>query len=388
MHQEEQGSHPPALDTSVIDALRSALPVVADRAVATIVEEVPSYTSAFTGHMGRTIRVAVEQALGGFLTIAGRQGARTPLAPALDGAYQLGRGEARSGRSMEALLAAYRIGARVSWHELSRVALANQIAAAQLAEFAELVFAYIDQLSSASARGHASELESAGRIRQRNLERLARSLLNGSGPDAAVAAAERAEWEIPGALTCVLAPDPQSAQVMTRLDPLALAVPDDVIDVPLGTTALLVPTRQGAGARAALLSSLRGSDAVVGPSVPWLEAPTSLVRALRCQGLALGGLVDADAHLPALVLNADVSARADLRDEVLAPLEDVRAATADKLTETLRAWLLHQGRREAIADALFVHPQTVRYRVAQLREIYGERLDDPEFVLAATVALG
>ena len=49
--------------------------------------------------------------------------------------------------------------------------------------------------------------------------------------------------------------------------------------------------------------------------------------------------------------------------------------------ETLRAWLLCRGRREEVAGLLHVHPQTVRYRVGQLRELYGERLDDPESVL-------
>ena len=79
---------------------------------------------------------------------------------------------------------------------------------------------------------------------------------------------------------------------------------------------------------------------------------------------------------------------ADLRARVLAPLDELRPGTAEKLADTLRAWLLHQGRRDDIAAALFVHPQTVRYRMGQLRDLYGDRLDDPETVLALTVALG
>ena len=35
-----------------------------------------------------------------------------------------------------------------------------------------------------------------------------------------------------------------------------------------------------------------------------------------------------------------------------------------------------------------MHAQTVRYRMGQLRELYGDRLDDPETVLALMVALG
>ena len=59
-----------------------------------------------------------------------------------------------------------------------------------------------------------------------------------------------------------------------------------------------------------------------------------------------------------------------------------------KLTETLRSWLLHHGRREAVAAELFVHPQTVRYRMGQLREVFGDRLEDPDTILELTIALG
>jgi DNA-binding PucR family transcriptional regulator len=78
---------------------------------------------------------------------------------------------------------------------------------------------------------------------------------------------------------------------------------------------------------------------------------------------------------------------ADLRAQVLGPLDDLRPATRQKLAETLLAWLLHQGRRDDVAAALFVHPQTVRYRMGQLRELYGDRLDDPATVRDLTIAL-
>jgi len=34
-----------------------------------------------------------------------------------------------------------------------------------------------------------------------------------------------------------------------------------------------------------------------------------------------------------------------------------------------------------------VHPQTVRYRMTQIRELFGERLNDPTTVMELTVAL-
>jgi hypothetical protein len=374
------------LDDALVEVLRGELAVVAERAVASIIDEVPSYAGALSGPMGSTIRNAVQLALGGFLTLATRDGESPPMGPALEGAYQLGRGEARSGRTMEALLAAYRIGARVSWRDMSRTAVEEGIDAGQLSRFAELVFAYIDELSAASAAGHTDELESTGRLRQRNLERLARALITGAAPDAVVSAAERAGWVPPAELIAVLLPESQAAHASTLIDADTLQPVEDLPGIPDGRALLLVPSA-GSASRAALLRSLRSTSAVVGPSVPWLEAARSHQRAARAVTLDLSGVVDVDAHLAALVLGADPDTRADLRAQVLAPLAAQRPSTAEKLTETLRSWVLNQGRRDAVAAELFVHAQTVRYRVQQLRELYGERLEDPQFVLEATLAL-
>ena len=121
------------LDPAVADALRRRLAEVADSAVLSIVEEVPSYAGAWSGRMGEVIRNAVQLALGGFLTLATRQDADAPKAPAIEGAYQLGRGEARSGRTVEALLSAYRIGARASWREMADTAVGAGVDSGPLA---------------------------------------------------------------------------------------------------------------------------------------------------------------------------------------------------------------------------------------------------------------
>src|ERR671916_2882743 len=102
---------------------------------------------------------------------------------------------------MDALLAAYRVGARVAWRHMARSGVRAGLTAEQLARFAELVFAYIDQLSAASAAGHSDELATSGRVRERYLERLANHLLGGGDIDDLVAAAERADWTPPRTLT-------------------------------------------------------------------------------------------------------------------------------------------------------------------------------------------
>ena len=378
--------HGPLLPDEAVAEIRLRLPAVADRVVAAIVDEVPSYEGAFSGSMGETIRNAVQIALGGFLSLAtGRRGSdpRTPAAPAVEGAYQLGRGEARSGRSTDALLSAYRIGARVSWHEMSTTAVHNGVDAETLVSFAELVFAYIDELSAASVAGHTDELATTGRVRQRLLERIAHHLLTGAPAETAIKAAERADWKAPTTLTAVIVPESQVRPVLSALSSRTLQAAEapGLDDAAL----LLVPDAHGRR-RSALLRALQDRDSTAGPPRPWLEVQSSYARALRARELGIGP--DTEARLTELVLTADREALADLRAQALAPLKDVRPATAEKLAETLRAWLLHLGRREAVADALFVHPQTVRYRMGQLRELYGEKLDDPEFALLLIVALG
>jgi hypothetical protein len=340
--------------------------------------------------MGDNIENAVQMALAGFLRLAARgrtTDAGTPLSPALEGAYALGRGEARSGRSADALLSAYRVGARVAWRELAETAVEAGVPADMLASFAELVFAYIDELSAASVAGHADELETTGRVRQRYLDRLALGLLRGDPADILIAAAERADWQPPKTLTAVVLANAQVRAVLGLLDPRTLSAVGEPVSLPEGSSVLLVPDA-GGRARARLLRTVSRRGAVAGPARPWLVVDASYERAIRALSLHTGDATyDTEEHLADLILAADPEAVGDLRDRVLQPLASLRPATRQKLAETLRAWLLYQGRRDDIAAALFVHPQTVRYRMGQLRELYGDRLDDPATIRDLTLAL-
>jgi hypothetical protein len=380
------------LDPRLLDLLRRRLPEVATHTIAAVTDEVPSYAGAFGGPMGDNVENAVQMALAGFLRLAARGRVvdqAQPLSPALEGAYALGRGEARSGRSADALLSAYRVGARVAWRELAETAVEAGVPADMLADFAELVFAYIDELSAASVAGHADELETSGRVRQGYLDRLAFGILRGDPADALVAAAERADWTPPKTLTAVILPSAQVRPVQGLLDPRTLSSVGEPASLPDGLGVLLVPDVGGL-ARTRLIRTLTGRSAVAGPARAWLAASSSYNRALRALDLRPDdeATYDTEEHLADLVLTADRDAVADLRTRVLAPLADLRPATQQKLAETLRAWLLHQGRRDDIAAALFVHPQTVRYRMGQLRELYGEGLDDPLTIRDLTLALG
>lgn len=379
------------LHPEVAVALEGVLPRMAERTVAAIIAEVPAYTDPFRGRMGQNIENAVQASLGAFLRLATRGGdsATDPaVVAALDGAYELGRGEARDGRSIDALLAAFRVGARVAWRELSATAVAAGLPAQVVARFAELTFAYIDELSASSVAGHSDELATAGRVRQRHLDLLGRQLLAGEDPETLRASAETAAWPPPEMLTAVLVPAAQMSRTATVLNPTSLQLTEGLpgLDPPESWGVALVPEADGSG-RPALLAALAGRTAVVGPARPWTAVRASYLRAVRARRLA-PGLVDTDEHLVELVLRADEESAEDLRRRALAPLAGLAAGPAERLAETLRSWLLNQGRRDAVAAELFVHPQTVRYRMNQIRELYGDRLTDPDVVLELTVALG
>ncbi|MCG5119579.1 helix-turn-helix domain-containing protein [Streptomyces sp. WA1-19] len=364
-----------ALDEATVTALRAALRTTADEVVQAIIDEVPPYANALSGRMGVTIRRAVRTALGHYLDLASGNAAGGDGG---DAAYELGRGEVRDGRSMDALLSAYRVGARVAWRCLAAGAVSAGLPAAEVAKFAELTFAYIDELSAASAAGHADQLAAWGRAHERHLEHLARDLLAGVSPDALLVSAQRAGWQPPDSLTAVLLPAAQARPVYRALDPGTLVLDD----LPDATGVLLVPDAD----RSHLLRQLSGRTAVVGPARPWTHASASYARAVRARSLS-PDIRDTEGHLPELVLSADADAFADLRARALAPLRALPAATAERLEGTLRAWLLHQGRRDEVAAALFVHPQTVRYRMAQLRELFPD-LASPDRVLELTLAVG
>jgi DNA-binding PucR family transcriptional regulator len=102
---------------------------------------------------------------------------------------------------------------------------------------------------------------------------------------------------------------------------------------------------------------------------------------------AATGLIVADDHLADLLLAADPRVAADLAAARLAPLSELADGPRARLTETLAAWLDRPGQVQGIAVALGVHPQTVRYRVRQLRDLFGDRLEDPDARFELSLAL-
>jgi len=149
-----------------------------------------------------------------------------------------------------------------------------------------------------------------------------------------------------------------------------------------GGTALLGDP-SAPGLRAQLERAASAATAALGPAVPLLAAAASARRAqsllelVDAGAIEGSGLVAADEHLASLATHGDPGVLRDLAAARLTPLTDETPASRARLTATLRAWLDHQGEVGRVAAELHVHPQTVRYRLARLRELFGEALDDP-----------
>jgi hypothetical protein len=383
-------------------ALWPLLPDLADEVIAAIGAEVPIYARPLEGNFGLGVRRGTQDALKGFLELLEGGQDRLAANSTRDGAdghrrvsFELGRGEVRQGRSLDALLAAYRVGARVTWRRCGAVASRLGLGGDDLVRLGELVFAVIDVLSAAAAEGYAREQsERAGELDRRR-RRLGALLLAGGSSEATLEeAAAAAAWRPPQRLSAVVASRPELLRPLLA-EPTALPAAEDQLAV------ALVEDAEAPGRRALLEGVLDATtpaagDAstpmAIGPAVAWQEVHRSVARAVAALGLLQNGVVPhgpvwtSDVLVP-LVLHADPTVGADLVERVLAPLEELPAPTADRLADTLAVWLALAGARGAVAERLHVHPQTVRYRLGQLRELFGEDLDDPDRRFALMVAL-
>jgi len=141
------------------DVLRPVLPGLANEMIAAIAREVPGYARAMEGEFGQVLRLGVEVALNRFVDLLADP---EPDAAGSRRTYvDLGRGEFQAGRSLDALLAAYRVGARLAWRRFVDAGVAGGLSPNAIYALGEAIFAYIDELSAESAEGYAEEQTAA-----------------------------------------------------------------------------------------------------------------------------------------------------------------------------------------------------------------------------------
>jgi PucR C-terminal helix-turn-helix domain len=407
-----------AVPPEAAEVLRPVLPGLADETIAAIAREVPGYARAMEGAFGQVVRLGVEVAFNRFVDLL-----EDPEPDATESRrtyVDLGRGEFHSGRSLDALLAAYRVGARLAWRRFVEAGVAGGLSPPAIYALGEAIFAYIDELSAESAEGYAEEQTAAAGESERRRRRLVRLLAQDppAGQEAIRTAAAAAVWTLPrGDLAAlVAATEEDGAPGEALLDSIAARLARRLGEGAIGAEAfgaalVFVPDPDAPGRRRRLEAAVEERPATLGPTVDWPRSGTSARRAIATQRLAatgrlpapragsaagssadadspaVTGLLVADDHLADLLLAADAAVAADLAASRLAPLDDLPDGPRARLRETLAAWLDRPGQVQAVAAALGVHPQTVRYRVRQLRDLFGDRLEDPDARFELALAL-
>lgn len=376
-----------SLPASVADLIEPQLEAVTAEILATIAGEVREYARPLEGRFGRGIRTGVGEALKQFVALIRDPDAGRGLGREVYVA--LGRGELRQGRTLDSLQAAYRVGARVAWRHLARVGREAQLDSEVLSLLAEAIFAYIDELSADSVDGYAAAQSESEDVRRRRRHELVTLLMR--EPAAALedvrAAARAAGWKLPRKVATLACGEDDLAAIVRRLpagtpsagfEELGCVLVGDPAGPGRGSE-----VKRAVGKRAAALGPVNGPESV---RESWRLAKAGLA-ARESGALSPGELLIAEDHLADLLLLEGRGLTARIAAQRLAPFESLTPNARERMRETALAFVRHGGNSVEMATELHVHPQTARYRVARLRELLGDQLDDPDARFELEIAL-
>jgi PucR C-terminal helix-turn-helix domain len=376
-----------SLPDSVADLIEPELAAVSGEIVTAIGREVPEYARPLEGSFGRGIRTGVGEALSQFVALIRRPDAGRGLGREVYVA--LGRGELRQGRTLDSLQAAYRVGARVAWRRIAAAGRRAELDPEVISTLAEAIFAYIDELSADSVDGYAAAQSETEELRGRRRYELAALMMREPPAPAADlrAAAQAAGWRVPHHLAALACAESELAQIARRLPTDSLVTRID------GLGCVLLPDVEGPGRLPGVERAVAGAAAALGPvdepgqlRQSWRLAMVAL-RALEAGAIGADGVIRAEDHLAELLLfeGSDLAQR--IASRRLAPFEALTEKARERMRETALAYLRQRGNSVAMAADLHVHPQTARYRVARLRELLGDQLDDPDARFELEIAL-
>src|SRR5487761_504611 len=263
------------------------------------------------------------------------------------------------------------------------------------AELREAVLTYAREIAFSAALVYARTAEARGAWDARLEALVVDSLVRGETEETLHSWASALTWSsspvtviagmVEGEETETLIDDLRTHAKRARLDLLAGVQGSRLVVLLGGTDDPLSAAERFAGRFGA-------GPLVVGPAVPDLRSATVSARA------ALAGLraaaawpdaprpVTADELLPERAVDGDADARAELIAQVYEPLLAGGAA----LVDTLTTYLDQGSSLEATARMLFVHPNTVRYRLRRVTELTGYTPSDGRdaFALWAAIILG
>jgi hypothetical protein len=233
------------------------------------------------------------------------------------------------------------------------------------------------EIAFSAARVYARAAESRGAWDARLQALLVDALLRGDSSDVLASRAAALGWADAPPVSVVVGRSPGGdiAAVMHAVYRSARRASVEVIGGVHGDR-LVVVLGGAADAMATaerLLASFGEGPVVVGPAVPSLDQATDSARAALAGFRAAAAWpgaprpVAADDLLPERALAGDTEARRMLRHDAYGAV----ARAGGGLLETLDAFFAAGGVLESAARALYVHPNTVRYRLKRIAEVTG-----------------
>lgn len=304
-----------------------------------------------------------------------------------------GQDRARVGIPLSALMDAYNIGFQTQWDRLSE--LADQDGTngpAAMAAAAYLVKAY-DQTMHAMMRAYRDQMRIQIRSEEQRRSVLVQALLEGTLDTTTLwEAADLLRLPHTGTYVVIAAhvsdlghhalPEIESGLGEIGIDSAWRLMRD----MEVGVASLSRPHQLDG-----LVATLTAGNGRVGISPPYDDLRAT-AQALRLARIALRGSV---AGQQVVVFGQDPLTSAAAIDQEIMPriargvfagLDDLPTTDRATLLATFGAWLDNAGSAEATAKQLYVHPNTVRYRLRRLEERTGRTLSDPRRLAELSLA--
>ncbi len=268
--------------------------------------------------------------------------------------------------------------------------------AAERVPLTEAVLRYGREIAFAAATSYAAAAEARGAWDARLEALVVDGVVRGDAEESLYSRAAALGWDLAAEATVLVGnpPSEDPPQVVFGVRSRAARIGRPVLLSVQGSRLVVVlagstePTG-GPDVLARMADAFGPGPVVAGPTV------TSIAEAHRSAADALSGLravvgwpgaprpVRSTDLLPERALAGDPEAEWQLVDRVARPLEDAGSA----LLDTVDTYLEVGGVLEACARRLYVHPNTVRYRLRRVTELTGRNPNDPRDSLVLRVAL-
>jgi sugar diacid utilization regulator len=255
------------------------------------------------------------------------------------------------------------------------------------------VLRYAREVAFATAEVYARAAEARGAWDARLEALVVDSVLRAEADEAVQSRASALGWAQRGGVTVVLGavPSPRSPDLFEEVRRAARSKGMDALCATQGDRLVVIlgGVEDADKAASAVVRFFGEGPVVVGPRSEDLNSGHASARAALSGLRAASGWPDAprpvatDDLLPERVLAGDGHARRHLVEEVYVPLRQAKGT----LIDTLTAYFQQGQSLEAAARALFVHPNTVRYRLRQASELTGLAATDPRDALTLQLAL-